>query len=67
MGYAGNMGCRDNGLIAGISCYGGIEGVFFLNTLLVPGMAAAAGSLGFIGLVGLWGKIIQTGTACGRG
>ena len=56
-------GVGTTALIAGISCYGGIEGVFFLNTLLVPGMAAAAGSLGFIGLAGLWGKNNQTGTA----
>lgn len=51
-------GVGTTAVITGISCYLGIEGVFHLNACLVPVMAAAAASLGLLGLGGLWTKKI---------
>ena len=57
------LGVGATAVITGISCYLGIEGVFLLNTYLVPVMAAASASLGLLGLGGLWSKkILQAET-----
>ncbi len=55
------FGVAATALITGLSCCLGSEGLFLLNAYLVPVIAAAAASLGLVGLGGLWTKVSQTG------
>lgn len=56
------MGVLVTALIAGISCCRGIDGVFYLNALLVPGILLATMALGMFGLVDLTPRLWNSGT-----
>lgn len=55
------VGVLTTALIAGTSCHLGIEGVFWLNTLLVPGIVLATAALGLIGVGHLLPNFSQIG------
>ncbi|NMB46917.1 MAG: hypothetical protein GX998_10990 [Firmicutes bacterium] len=56
-GFPQLMGILVTALIAGASCGLGIEGVFLLNALLVPGIILATAALGLAGLGDLWPRL----------
>ena len=47
------LGVLITALVAGISCYKGINGIFYINGLLVPGILLATAALGLVGLKNL--------------